>query len=307
MDVGNGRGFPRANRDATILNRIMLKFRPIAPKPVAAGSASASAQEDNKTDDVTKRRSKRKYVRVKKKVSRCYSSRNNNNNPGEEEEEEERRNPSRLDTSLLTLQLLPESSGSSTSTAVDSPKKGSFEKMLNFSSAQERPLWMNNNNFDNHRNNDIAAVLWADQRMGLRVVESWVMVEGLSKIWVDEDGGGIAIGDTDMEKMKNLEVDTCPGLISEGLDRVQWVNLAYRRMVDPLHGGGGPPAEVVARLVVKDKIRTALPAAFACTVRVMYTRHTGKHTQTMPCDVWKMEFGGFAWRFDAQAALCLGR
>nr|GME09510.1 uncharacterized protein LOC109180199 [Ipomoea batatas] len=269
MDVGNGRGFPRANRDATILNRIMLKFRPIAPKPVAAGSASASAQEDNKTDDVTKRRSKRKYVRVKKK-------------------------------------LLPESSGSSTSTAVDSPKKGSFEKMLNFSSsAQERPLWMNNNNFDNHRNNDIAAVLWADQRMGLRVVESWVMVEGLSKIWVDEDGGGI--GDTDMEKMKNLEVDTCPGLISEGLDRVQWVNLAYRRMVDPLHGGGGPPAEVVARLVVKDKIRTALPAAFACTVRVMYTRHTGKHTQTMPCDVWKMEFGGFAWRFDAQAALCLGR
>nr|GME06957.1 uncharacterized protein LOC109180199 [Ipomoea batatas] len=306
MDVGNGRRFPRANRDATILNRIMLKFRPIAPKPVAAGSASASAQEDNKTDDVTKRRSKRKYVRVKKKVSRCYSSRNNNNNPGGEEEEEERRNPSRLDTSLLTLQLLPESSGSSTSTAVDSPKKGSFEKMLNFSSsAQERPLWMNNNNFDNHRNNDIAAVLWADQRMGLRVVESWVMVEGLSKIWVDEDGGGI--GDTDMEKMKNLEVDTCPGLISEGLDRVQWVNLAYRRMVDPLHGGGGPPAEVVARLVVKDKIRTALPAAFACTVRVMYTRHTGKHTQTMPCDVWKMEFGGFAWRFDAQAALCLGR
>ncbi|XP_019185233.1 PREDICTED: uncharacterized protein LOC109180199 [Ipomoea nil] len=186
--------------------------------------------------------------------------------------------------------------------------------MLNFSSssAQERPLWMNNY-FDNHRNNDIAAALWADQtdrRMGLRVVESWVMVEGLSKTWVDEDGGGGgggSIGDTDMEKMKNLEIDTCPGLISDGLDRVQWVNLAYRRMVDPLHGGGGPPAEVVARLVVKDKIRTSLPAAFACTVRVIYTRQTGKHTQTMPCDVWKMEFGGFAWRFDAEAALCLGR
>lgn len=311
MDLGNGwnaGGYPRADQDATILNRIMLKFRPIAPKPAVAGSASASAQEDNKTGDVTKRRSKRKYVRVKKKVSKCYSSpsKNNNNENRREEEEEERRNPSGVDTSLLTLQLLPESSGSSsTSTAVDSPKKGCFEKMLNFSSAHERPMWMY---LDNHRNNDIGGSGWADQtdrRRGLRVVESWVMVEGMTKTWVD--GGGL--GNSDMEKMRNLEVDTCPGLISDGLDRVQWVNLAYRRMVDPHHGGGEAPVEVVAQLVVKEKIpiRTALPAAFACTVRVVYRRQSGKHTQTMPCDVWKMDFGGFAWRFDAKAALCLGR
>uniref|UniRef100_M0ZL25 DUF7950 domain-containing protein n=3 Tax=Solanum TaxID=4107 RepID=M0ZL25_SOLTU len=73
-------------------------------------------------------------------------------------------------------------------------------------------------------------------------------------------------------------------------------------MVDPLEGSGNSP-KLVTWLVVKEKILLPNSSAFACTVRILYT----KNSQTMPCDVWKMEFGGFAWRLDAKAALRLGR
>lgn len=136
-----------------------------------------------------------------------------------------------------------------------------------------------------------------------RMVESWVMVDRITNIFVDSEG----LGSTDMEKMKNLETDTYPGLVSDSSDRVRWVNPAYRRMVNPLEDGG-VTAEMVVKMVVKEKIREEeLPAAFACIVRLVYTWKNKKNSRTMPCDVWKMEFGGFAWRFDSNAALSLGR
>ncbi|KAJ8531460.1 hypothetical protein K7X08_026894 [Anisodus acutangulus] len=141
----------------------------------------------------------------------------------------------------------------------------------------------------------------------VRTLESWVMVEGLTKAFVNGE---------DLEiKMKNVEMDTCPWLISDGLDRVQWVNLAYQRMVDPPEDGG-PTPEIVVRLIVKEKIThmrslqcngESSNSAFACTVRVVYIWRNSKYSQIMPCDVWKIGFGGFAWRLDTKAALSLGR
>nr|GMC97379.1 uncharacterized protein LOC109158085 [Ipomoea batatas] len=159
MDVGNGwRPTPAASRDKTIINRMMLRFRPIAPKPAA-------------------------------------------------------------DTPSTTTTTTPASSGS--------------------------------------KSKDLMG--WRDGSG--RVVESWVMVDGMTDTWVD--GGELGYSDT--EKMKNLERDSCPALISDALNRVQWVNPAYRKLTAKMQ------------------------------------------SKTMPCDVWKMEFGGLAWRLDAKAALCLGR
>lgn len=280
MDGRNG--WPAAKydggpHDTTIMNRIMLRFRPIAPKPVAAGSSPGSTPENNNVELVSKRRVKRKYVRVKKS-SKCKSNK----------EDEANKDGSSLyedNATFLTLQLMPESS---------SGVKNSLEN------TGSQPFWME---FQKSENSGILAV-GSDQvdrtvdMQEKRVVESWVMVDRMTNALVD----GAALGSTDIEKMKNLEADTCPGLISDGLDRVQWVNLAYRRMVDPLEGSGKAP-ELVTWLVVKEKILLPNSPAFACTVRILYT----KNSQTMPCDVWKMEFGGFAWRFDAKAALRLGR
>ncbi|KAJ8544985.1 hypothetical protein K7X08_017568 [Anisodus acutangulus] len=281
MDGGNG--WPAARyaggpQDTTIMNRIMLKFRPIAPKPVAGGSSPASTPEDKKMELVSKRRVKRKYVRVKKN-SKCKGNK-------EDEVKKERSLQFGDNETVLTLPLMPESSS------------GVNKSIENIGS---RPFWMN---FQKSENSDVLAVgsvYQLDRTVEMqnkRVVESWVIVDRVTNTLVD----GESLGSTDMEKMKSLEADTCPGLISDGLDRVQWVNLAYRRMVDPLEGSGTLP-ELVTWLVVKEKLDLSSSPAFACTVRILYM----KQSQTMPCDVWKMEFGGFAWRFDAKAALRLGR
>lgn len=280
MDGGNG--WPAARysggpHNTTIMNQIMLRFRPIAPKPVAGGSSPGSTPENNNTELVSKRRAKRKYVRVKKS-SKCKSNK----------EDEANKDGSSLyedHGTFSTLQLMPESS---------SGVKNSLEN------TGSRPFWMN---YHKSENSDIFPV-GSDQldrtveMQKKRVVESWVMVDRMTNALVD----GEALGSTDTEKMKNLEADTCPGLISDGLYRVKWVNLAYRRMVDPLEGSGKAP-ELVTWLVVKEKILLPNSPAFACTVRILHTNNS----QTIPCDVWKMEFGGFAWRFDAKAALRLGR
>lgn len=289
MDVGNGwagPGYPGSPKETAIINKMMLRFRPIAPKPVANSSGSGSAPETHSIDILGKRRTKRKYVRVKKN-SKCKNKK----------EEKERSDGSLVlddHQAVATLQLLPESSGGVKSSTED---VRSYPKTINFL-VQDRPIWMNSNILSP----DLSDRTSVEMRSPM-AVESCVMVDSrVTNTLVDLS----ALGTTDMEKMMNLECDTCPGLISHGLDSVKWVNLAYRRMIDPL----GEPPEMVVRLVVEEKktvpLLLLLPA-FACTVRVVYTWNKVKQSRTMPCDVWKMDFGGFAWRFDAKAALSLGR
>ncbi|KAL1819454.1 hypothetical protein ACET3Z_014323 [Daucus carota] len=55
--------------DKTIMNHIMLRFRPIAPKPVMTGSDS-SYSDLAKKEAIGKKRTKRKYVRVNKHVKK---------------------------------------------------------------------------------------------------------------------------------------------------------------------------------------------------------------------------------------------
>lgn len=288
MDRGRGwtvRGFPGAANDKTIINRIMLRFRPIAPKPAADGSVSDSTSAASKTPPVNLRRAKRKYVRVKKN-RKCKKT----------DKDEENKDLLQYDGALFSLQTDAAVGGTKVSTDVGPSTDG-----MRFEQRQQQPVLMN---FDN---NVILSMGLADQldpaveMSPVRVVESWVVVDGMAETLPDVGG----IGGTDREKMLNLEMDTCPGLISDGMYRVRWANLAYKRMVDP-RGGGEPPAEVVVVLVMKEKVPVGWPM-FACTVRVVYTWRKEKCTRTMACDVWKMDFGGFAWRLDSTTALCLGR
>ncbi|XP_076932032.1 uncharacterized protein LOC143597410 [Bidens hawaiensis] len=141
----------------------------------------------------------------------------------------------------------------------------------------------------------------ADLSTVLNPRQSWITVE--SVIGSCEDGGR-GWGYTD------LEMDNCPGFISDGFDEVRWVNLAYRRMVDPNPGGGSPPPQVSVWLYVKvEKIDFEYRPAFSCRVRLEYdlSEKKKKKQMTVPCDVWKMDSGGYAWRLDVKAALSLGR
>ncbi|CAN4082313.1 unnamed protein product [Withania somnifera] len=271
MDVENGPGYPKYT---TIINKMMRRFRPIAPKPVANPSGSGSTPE---TDILGKPRTKRKYVRVKKN-SKCKNKK---------QEKEKSDGSLVLDDhhqTVVTLQLLPESSGGVKSSTED---VRSYPKTINFL-VQDKPIGRNNNILS------IGPPDLSDRtsvgKRSTTVVESFVTVDSITNTLI----GLSALGSTDTEKMMNLESDTCPGFISDGIDSVKWVNLAYRRMIDPLEYGGEPP-EMVVRLVVKEK------------KAVVYTWNKVKQSRTMPCDVWKMDFGGFAWRFDAKAALSLGR
>ncbi|KAK3023581.1 hypothetical protein RJ639_044041 [Escallonia herrerae] len=142
----------------------------------------------------------------------------------------------------------------------------------------------------------------------MTVVESWVTVECVTEACLFDDG---SLGRTDEEKMRNLEADTCPGFVSNGVNEVQWANPAYRRMVDPCDGDREGVVVSLPKTVVWLAAKDRFPvecAAFACRVRVVYCVRGKERCSHVPCDVWRMSSGGcLAWRLDVQAALSLGR
>lgn len=253
----------------TIMNPIMLRFRPIAPKPAMDGSVSRYSDRDNKKGLVCMKRAKRKYVRVKKNVKNI--ARSEKNNKAKEGEDW-------FGETVVTLELFPQIGKSSSENEMPREIDYSVVQQMNF----------NENIF---HASDLTAVV-----PGFRVVESWVTMECVTDIFVEEG----RLGRTDTEKVNSLKVDTCPGFVSDGVGGVRWVNRAYRRMV-----GASGEAEVVVWLAVMKERLPVGRGGFSCRVRVVYGKE--KQTQTVPCDVWSMKFGGFAWRLDVEAALSLGR
>ncbi|KAM5571729.1 hypothetical protein ABKV19_012026 [Rosa sericea] len=248
--------------DTSKVDRIMLRFRPIAPKPVG-GSVSGGSTPENSENC---RRGKRRYVRDK----RCNNRKRKASSP-----------PDKKKGAVTTLSLLPES---------PEPKHSPEER----SSA----TWLSFESFPGNTSPEYKVVNMPALRP-VRVVESYVTVDCVTDTWVE--GGGL--GFTDEERRMSLETDTCPGFLSDGYGRVVWTNGAYRSMV----GQENETDEVTVCLVVKETASVTAVAlahpAFTCRVRVQYTCGS----ITLPCDVWRMEGGGFAWRLDVKAALCLGR
>ncbi|PPD69755.1 hypothetical protein GOBAR_DD33363 [Gossypium barbadense] len=241
------------------INPIMLRFRPIAPKPVIGESGSGGVQFGNKNLLLCKPRAKRKYVRLLPEKTEAIGSINDENGVVLEENNQDL-------SSLFNL---------------------NNSRWINRIAPLEEP--------------DRKAVMSQTERA--TVVESWVTVECVTETCMD----GRELGSTDVEKMKNLEADTCPGFISDGLNRVQWVNGAYKRMLMAGEGHEGwLPPEITAWLVIKQELPTFC-TAFSCKVRLQFMWRNKCSTIMLPCDAWKMDGGGgFAWRLDVESALSLG-
>lgn len=289
--------------DKTGIERMMLGFRPIAPKPVTGGSTgSGNLLADNKNLLISSQRSKRKYVRVRKNNHSYRSRKNEKANHGGCGSKDE----------IETLQLLPEKQ-KVVEDSEDSTRRSSSESwwcntdtggcmvkekvQVSKTNVGQTDTWLG-----------FGGVV-GDQTVV--VVESWVTVEKASGACMEE-GRGFGSRE-DVEIMKNLEKDTCPGFISDGLSyKVMWVNDAYKKMVMMVRKENDVvvSAESVVVVMVSLVMKEKLPRLFTsltCRVRVEYTWQNAKYSNIVPCDVWRMECGGFAWRLDVDAALSLGR
>ncbi|XP_039045818.1 uncharacterized protein LOC120185755 [Hibiscus syriacus] len=283
--------------DNTITNRVMLRFRPIAPKPMTGDSDPGGSKFSSNNSVLTSRRPKRKYVRV------C--ERNNRKKRTLDEAKEDKDE----NKGFVTLQLMPEKADLRESLFVerswgvskDDPDRAFGLDNYRFKDPPSLCLTLKKMISAGHAGFSLSDPGRTRRRM--KLVESSLMVESVMETCID-DGG-----------MENLEEDTCPGFISDGFNRVQWVNRAYERM---LTVGKGPkewlppvsPPEIKVWLVIKKDLPNFC-TAFSCKVRLQFTWLNKSSTIMLPCDVWKMDgpsggHGGFAWRLDIEAALSLG-
>ncbi|XAR67917.1 hypothetical protein NMG60_11002858 [Bertholletia excelsa] len=273
------------NYDMSKLDRIMLRFRPIAPKPAAGRSGSGGSSPENGEVYVKSGRTKRRYVRNsgKRCNSRKRKSSSEETNPVQKTSSDG--SNSGVD-SVLTLPLLPETPDRKHSPARVSPSDYSDVTSAK-KQAASKPIWLtfNKNNNRSYSLYDVGKSLDRTLEMVPQPVMpmgSTVTVECVTDSWNDD---GYGLGCTDEERIWSLERDTCPGFVSDGLDRVVWTNRAYREMT-------------------REGIESR---AFTCRARMEYTCGRRRGLMTLPCDVWRMEGGRFAWRLDVKAALSLGR
>ena len=280
MDGGGGRHVAAGGggaQDKTIINRIMLRFRPIAPKPVTGASTSGPESKLSSPS----RRVKRRYIRTKK----SYRSSAGDSRSGI------------IDSTAVTLQLLPGETCAGEVGEVSRTRSWLSLDLKTPDIHDHLTSWVNTRPLNG----------WAgsDRRMSaaeapVSAVESWVTVESVTDTCMDVRG----LGCTDVEKLRSLENDACPGFISDGFNRVVWVNEAYKKMV---RQGEGQPPEVRVWLVAMAELPANVHPAFSCRVRLQHAWRNERCSKMVPCDVWKMEEGGgLAWRLDMKAALSLG-
>lgn len=237
--------------EMSTVDRIMLKYRPIAPKPgtTSDGSSSESTVADVFSRSGGTRRKQAKDNSGNKRCNRVI------------------RRKKTVPLPAMTLPLLPET---------PDPREPPKEKRRN------EPVWVS---FEDRGHASPGKVNPAAGLGG-----SVVVVDSVTDTWLGE-GEGEWLGRREEEVKVKLEGDTCPGFISDGYGMVTWTNRAYKEIV----GGGG--------VWLAMKGRVPYPYRwFTCRVKVQYA--CGKE-RTVPCDAWRMESGGFAWRLDVIAALTL--
>ncbi|OVA14679.1 hypothetical protein BVC80_1817g22 [Macleaya cordata] len=251
----------------------MLRFRPIAPKPAVSGSVSGETTPE-KSDIFTTRstgRAKRRYVKDTNSTNKRCCRKRKRVVPAVEE----RKN-------VVTLSLLPEQPDRK-----ESPMRGSpsdLKAETKFVEYVPGAIW---SKYDINRSESPASSGGSSDRTSVvmpqpvRPVGSCVVVGCVTETFMDgeELGLGLGLGSTDEEKRSNLEMDTCPGFISDGFNRVRWTNEAYRRLVNQ-DGSVG---------------------------EAKWCGWKERNSLIVPFDVWRMDGGGFAWRLDVKAALSLGR
>nr|URN45694.1 AITR1 [Pongamia pinnata] len=271
------------------VDNIMLRFRPIAPKPVAGTTASDGYSSESSDAFFKSGSKKRKYVRDNNNSKRRTRQRKTTSSP-------EQKNP----VPMVTLPLLPETPDPKEYPARDlTPKRDDNKDNNNNNLSKNMPVWLSSENRTPAKVEPyyyFGAMDPAAVRLG--GLFSCVKVECVMDTWVEGEG----LGSTDEERRVNLSKDTCPGFISDGYGRVTWTNKAYGEMMGHDKCDEG---EVTVLLAMKVSAVVPYPS-FTCGVRVVqYACGREKNSLTVPCDVWRMDFGGFAWRLDVKAALSL--
>ncbi|KAK4417869.1 hypothetical protein Salat_2199600 [Sesamum alatum] len=281
----------------SVMQRIMLRFRPIAPKP-AGGEAVPAAVEQDRRNCAAKngRRTKRKYVRVRGRQSTKRKSgegAGRSSPPGKSGVEDE----SSPEKRVVTLQLLPERSESDKSCDDSTGQKVEENRSIDRYKVDDEVT------YEKLTGGGGGTAAVGSVRS---VIKTWIIVECVTEIFIESGVGvGVGLGFSDGEKINKLQVDTCPGFVSDGTHNVVWVNEAYRKMVAE---GEGEMWEngIMVWLVVKENLPHYSPS-FACRVRmIQHTKHGHVWNRVVPCDVWRMQFAGFAWKLDVNTALALG-
>ncbi|KAK4282270.1 hypothetical protein QN277_013667 [Acacia crassicarpa] len=282
-------------QDNTMINTLMPRFRPIAPKPAAGGPLLGRSPTFKDNAIISLRRPKRKYVRVRRS---CKESNKDRERTVAKEEVKSR--------SATTLQLLEENRAeqqvSSKGGAWFSASTSMYSHTVTVTNKEEEEarnpfIRLNLNLMNNDGNEALGQTAVMPPRR--TTVETWVTVEYVSETCME----ALGLGCTDTEKLANLGGDSCPGFVSDGLNRIVWVNRAFGKMVMSRNNDEETP-EMEVRLVMRGPLAYS---AFTCQVKVQYTWGKEKCSQMVPCDAWRMDGGGFAWRLDVKAALSLGR
>ncbi|KAL0377325.1 UNVERIFIED_CONTAM: hypothetical protein Sradi_3038000 [Sesamum radiatum] len=276
----------------SVMQRIMLRFRPIAPKP-AGGEAVPTAVEQERRNCSAKpgRRTKRKYVRVRGRQStkRKAEEGGRRSSPPEKSGVEDEPTPEKR---VVTLQLLPERSESDKSCDDSTGQKAEKFRSIDLYKVDDEVTYEKWDIGGGGRTAALGSVR--------SVMKTWIIVECVTEIFIES---GVGLGFSDGEKINKLQADTCPGFVSDGTHNVVWVNEAYRKMVaeGEMWGNG-----IMVWLVVKENLPHYSPS-FACRVRmIQQTKHGQVWNRVVPCDVWRMQFAGFAWKLDVNTSLGLG-
>ncbi|XP_075661029.1 uncharacterized protein LOC142630861 [Castanea sativa] len=294
--------------DMSKMDMIMLRFRPIAPKP-AAGAGSSAGSSPEKADAYVKSggRGKRRYVKSNNSNNSSNSSGSSSSGNSGSNKRCNSNKKRKASPEVVTLPLLPETPDRKVSPArLSTPAE---KKEVAAAARANLPALLSFDGKKKNNSSDHQVGFWSSDRTVVMGVGSCVIVECVTDTWT-VDG---QLGSTDEERRMSLERDTCPGFVSDGLGKVTWTNGAYRKMMMMDHHHDHH--EVAVCLVVKEEslreimARTLSYTSFTCRVRLVQYDTCGKERSsiTLPCDVWRMDSGGFAWRLDVKAALSLGR
>ncbi|MFS7894905.1 hypothetical protein Hanom_Chr00s002238g01693391 [Helianthus anomalus] len=160
----------------SMMDMVMLKFRPIAPKPMPSGSGSSESTKENVC---TSGRCKRRCIRVKRKE--CNKKRKPHPSTSTSSEK-----VSSSRAAVMPLSLMPEI-----------PKAMDHSLTKNISS----PIWLYSKNNNNQTSRDGHVIPLETPK-----TVSFVMVDMVMDMTVD---GGL-------EEWTDMDSDMCPRFISDG-------------------------------------------------------------------------------------------
>ncbi|XP_047050472.1 predicted GPI-anchored protein 58 [Lolium rigidum] len=261
---------PRCGGDggqAWQMGNIMLKFRPIAPKPAAMAPAPVTAP----ATVAGARKGKRKAAaggagrrgRKPKKAAAVVAA--TAAPPPTPKADVHKENP------------LPSPSSSGTTSVADSSSPPPPPTMFMHASSPDKAA-------------DLAPAHLVASLHALRPVASCVTVEAVTATWSD--------GASAPSAPASGGEDDAPAFASDRWGRVTWTNLAFSRaafasdVVLAARDGAAVPAWGAC-------------AGFTCRVRVACGASPRRGSLVAPCDVWRVGDGGYLWRLDLRTTLTL--